>query len=100
MPPQSRCPSDLTDEDWALLESWLASPEKRARLPKWSARCVADAPSTCSGAAAPGGCCPVSIRPGRRSTTICAGGASPVGSGECTTGWGRRCGGGEARPGP
>jgi putative transposase len=36
-------PSDLSDEEWALLEPLLASSERRGRPPKWSARRVADA---------------------------------------------------------
>ena len=44
--PRSRrpYPSDLTDQEWALLEPLLASSKKRrGRPPKWSARRVADA---------------------------------------------------------
>ena len=36
-------PSDLSDEEWTLLEPPLASSERRGRPPKWSARRVADA---------------------------------------------------------
>jgi putative transposase len=36
-------PSDLTDQEWALLEPLLASSEGRGRPPKWPARRVADA---------------------------------------------------------
>ena len=36
-------PSDLTDQEWNLLEPLLASPERRGRPPKWPARRVADA---------------------------------------------------------
>jgi putative transposase len=36
-------PSDLSDAEWALLEPLLASPERRGRPPKWSARRIADA---------------------------------------------------------
>ena len=36
-------PSDLSDEEWALLEPLLASSERSGRPPKWSARRVADA---------------------------------------------------------
>jgi putative transposase len=36
-------PSDLTDQEWNLLEPLLASPERRGRPPKWPARHVADA---------------------------------------------------------
>src|SRR5215218_5763717 len=35
-------PSDLSDAEWALLEPLLASPERRGRPPKWSARRIAD----------------------------------------------------------
>jgi putative transposase len=36
-------PSDLTDQEWNLLEPLLASSERRGRPPKWPARRVADA---------------------------------------------------------
>jgi transposase len=36
-------PSDLTDQEWALLEPLLASSEGRGRPPKWPAERVADA---------------------------------------------------------
>jgi transposase len=36
-------PSDLTDQEWALLGPLLSSAEKRGRPPKWPARRVADA---------------------------------------------------------
>jgi putative transposase len=36
-------PSDLTDQEWNLLEPLLASSERRGRSPKWPTRCVADA---------------------------------------------------------
>jgi transposase len=36
-------PSDLTDQEWALLEPLLASSETRGRPPKWPAKRVADA---------------------------------------------------------
>jgi putative transposase len=42
MPPP-RYPSDLSDEEWAILEPMLSSPEKRGRPPKWPLRHVADA---------------------------------------------------------
>ena len=42
-PPTRPYPSDLSDAEWALLEPLLASPERRGRPPKWSARRVADA---------------------------------------------------------
>src|ERR671910_670061 len=42
MPPPSY-PSDLSDEEWAILEPLLSSPEKRGRPPKWPLRHVADA---------------------------------------------------------
>jgi putative transposase len=42
MPPP-RYPSDLSDEEWAILEPLLSSPEKRGRPPKWLLRHVADA---------------------------------------------------------
>ncbi len=41
--PLPRYPSDLSDEEWIILQPLLASPEKRGRPPKWPARGVADA---------------------------------------------------------
>ncbi len=41
--PLPRYPSDLSDEEWLILQPLLASPEKRGRPPKWPARRVADA---------------------------------------------------------
>lgn len=43
MPPPSRYPSDLSDEEWAILEPLLASAEKRGRPPKWPTQRVAEA---------------------------------------------------------
>src|SRR3712207_8284891 len=42
MPPP-RYPSDLSDEEWAILQPLLSSAEKRGRPPKWPLRHVADA---------------------------------------------------------
>ena len=42
MPPP-RYPSDLSDEEWAILEPLLSSAERRGRPPKWPLRHVADA---------------------------------------------------------
>ena len=93
MPPP-RYPSDLSDEEWALLEPLLASSEKRGRPPKWPTPGASPTPSsTCLGAAARGECCPKSIRPGKPSTTTSVGGASTVGSSERTTGCESRCAG-------
>ena len=36
-------PSDLTAQEWNLLEPLLAFPERRGRPPKWPARHIADA---------------------------------------------------------
>ena len=48
MPPP-RYPSDLSDEEWRILEPLLSSAEKRGRPPKWPLSHVADAVfSTCS----------------------------------------------------
>ena len=33
--PQPRYPSDLSDEEWIILEPLLSSAEKRGRPPKW-----------------------------------------------------------------
>ena len=43
MPSPLHYPSDLSNEEWALLEPLLASPEKRGRPSKWPQRRVADA---------------------------------------------------------
>ena len=42
-PPPLRYPSDLSNEQWALLEPLLASLEKRGRPSKWPQRRMADA---------------------------------------------------------
>ena len=39
-------PSDLTDQEWDLLEPLLASPEGRGRPPKWPVRRIAEQCST------------------------------------------------------
>ncbi len=74
MPPP-RYPSDLSDEEWALLKPLLASPEKRGRPPKWPTRRLADAVfyllrSGCAWRMLP----KKSIRPGKPSTTTSVGG--------------------------
>jgi putative transposase len=63
-------PSDLSDAEWALLEPLLESSERRGRRssPPGAWRMPS---STCSGAAAPGGCSPESTRRGKPSTTTC-----------------------------
>jgi putative transposase len=38
-----RYPSDLSDEEWTILEPLLSSAEKRGRPPKWPLRHVANA---------------------------------------------------------
>lgn len=42
MPPP-RYPSDLSEEEWAILEPLLSQAERRGRPPKWPVRLVADA---------------------------------------------------------
>ena len=41
--PSPRYPSDLSDEEWEILEPLLSTTEKRARPPRWPSRRVADA---------------------------------------------------------
>jgi transposase len=41
--PPPRYPSDLSDQEWAILEPLLSLVEKRGRPPKWPLRHVADA---------------------------------------------------------
>jgi transposase len=41
--PPPRYPSDLSDDEWEILQPLLSSAEKRGRPPKWSLRHVADA---------------------------------------------------------
>jgi putative transposase len=70
-----RYPSDLSDEEWAILEPLLSSTEKRGRPSKWAQRRVADAVfyllrSGCAWRMLPRG----STRPGRPSTTTSASG--------------------------
>ena len=91
MPPP-RYPSDLSDEEWALLKPLLSRAKRRGRPSRWPTRRIANALcSTCLGAAARGGCCPGSSRLGRPSTTTSAGGEPTDGSGERTTACARRC---------
>jgi|SRR5829696_657710 hypothetical protein len=74
-------PSDLTDEQWALLEPLLESSDRHGKPTKWPSRHVADAvSSTCCVPVALGGCCLVSIRPGRPSTTTSANGVGTGGA--------------------
>src|SRR5215217_1411552 len=93
-------PSDLSDAEWALLEPLLASPERRGRPPKWSARRIADAVfyllrSGCAWRMLPRREYPTA---GRRSTTTSfASGGETGGGGKPTTGSGRRCANRRAR---
>lgn len=41
MPPP-RYPSDLSDEEWTILEPLLTRVERRGRPSKWPAQCIAD----------------------------------------------------------
>ena len=41
--PLPRYPSDLSDQEWAILEPLLSSADKRGCPPKWPQRHVADA---------------------------------------------------------
>ena len=91
-------PSDLSDAEWALLEPLLASPERRGRPPKWSARRIADAVfyllrSGCAWRMLP----KEYPTAGRRSTTTFASGGETGGCGKPTTGSGRRCANRRAR---
>ena len=46
--PTTRYPSDLSEEEWAILEPLLSRAEKRGRPPKWPARVRSQTPcSTC-----------------------------------------------------
>jgi transposase len=94
-------PSDLSDQEWALLEPLLASSERRGRPPKWAARHVADAVfyllrSGCAWRMLP--------REYPLWQTVYyhfpAGGAWTAGSVERTTRSGPRSGLGRTRPGP
>ena len=91
MPPP-RYPSDLSDEEWALLTNHSSAGPKgavdRPGGPHAGSRTLC---STCLGVAARGGCCPGSSRLGRPSTTTSAGGEPTDGSGERTTACARRC---------
>src|SRR5215218_7127305 len=79
-------PSDLSDEEWTLLEPLLASHEKRGRPPKWPTRRVADAVfyllrSGCAWRMLPR----EYPTAGKPSTTTSAGGALTAGYVERTT---------------
>src|SRR5918994_3619723 len=41
--PLPRYPSDLTDEEWEILEPLLSTTEKRGRPPRWPSRRVTNA---------------------------------------------------------
>ena len=69
-----RYPSDLSDEEWTILEPLLSSTEKRGRPPKWPLRHVANAVFYLLRRDVRGGCYPASTRRGRRSTTTSASG--------------------------
>jgi transposase len=93
-------PSDLFDEEWALLEPLLASHEKRGRPPKWPTRRVADAVfyllrSGCAWRMLPR----EYPTQGRPSTTTSADGAWMAGCGERTTRSGPRSGLAKGAPG-
>jgi hypothetical protein len=83
-------PSDLTAQEWNLLEPLLASPERRGR-PNGP---HAISPMPCSiycAPAAPGGCCLGSIHLGRPSTTTFVNDASTAGCAKPTSGCKQRC---------
>ena len=91
MPPP-RYPSDLSDQEWAILEPLLSRVGKGAVDRPGGLHAGLRTPcSTCSGAAARGGCSRESTHPGRRSTTISAGGGSTDGSAERMTDCAKRC---------
>ena len=93
MPPP-RYPSDLSNEEWALLEPLLASPEKRGRPPRWPTRRVANAVFYLLRSGCAWRMLPKEYPPWQTVYYhFRAGGASTVGSGERMTGCGRRCAG-------
>jgi transposase len=84
-------PSDLSDDEWAILQPLLSSTEKRGRPPKWPLRQVADAVfyllrSGCSWLMLP----KEYPSAGRRSTTTSVSGGSTAGCAEPTIGFARR----------
>jgi transposase len=92
--PLPRYPSDLSDEEWIILQPLLASPEKRGRPPKWPARRVADAVFYLLRSGCAWRMLPKEYPPWQRpSTTTSADGGVTAGSGELTTGYERRCAG-------
>jgi transposase len=91
MPPP-RYPSDLSDQEWEILQPLLSSPEKRGCPPKWPLKHVADAVfyllrRGCSWRMLPR----KYPTQGRRSTITSASGGSTDGCAEPTTGCERLC---------
>ena len=86
-------PSDLSDQEWAILEPLLSSAEKRGRVRRSGRTDTSRTPSsTSSGAGVRGGCCRASIRPGRDGLLpLAASGGSTAGCPEPTTVFARRC---------
>ena len=86
-----RYPSDLSDQEWAILEPLLSSTEKRGRPPKWPLRHVADAVFYLLRSGCSWRMLPKEYPLGRRSTTTSASGGSMAGCEEPTTAFVRRC---------
>src|ERR671932_610358 len=79
-------PSDLTDQEWNLLQPLLASPQRRGHPPKWRARRLAEAVFYLLRSGCAWRMLPREYPPWHRPcTTTSAGGAWTVGSGERTT---------------
>ena len=84
-------PSDLTDQEWNLLQLLLASPRGEGAHQNGLHAASPMRCSTYCAPAAPGACCRESIHHGRRFTTTFANGASTAGCGKPTSGCEQRC---------
>src|SRR5215211_2973596 len=71
-----RYPTDLTDAEWQLLARSSPLPSRAAAHPSMTAGSWSMPWPIGYGPAAPGGCCPMTYRPGRPSTTTSAAGGS------------------------
>jgi Putative transposase of IS4/5 family (DUF4096) len=69
-PPRRSYATDLTDAEWQLLAPFIPEPKPGGRPPIHDRRELVNAMAYWLGPAAPGGCCPMTCRPGRPSTLL------------------------------
>jgi putative transposase len=92
--PRRRYPTDLTDAEWQLLAPFIPAPKPGGRPALHDRRELVNAMAYGCGPAAPGGCWPMTCRPGRPSTTTCAAGGSRGCGSRSTACWASRSGSG------